>query len=269
MSAFTDLLASVQSSVAPGRYNATISESWLQGRTAFGGLSSALVAQAMRQQVAPERRLRALSVSFVGPAPAGHHQLQLRSLRDGGSVSHMQGELVCNGDVAVAVNAAYGKDRISRIAVDSPPRPAAIKAPQDCLKLPSVEGLTPAFTQHFEMLLADGHLPLSGGDHPDFAMWLRFAEPTPMTESALIALADAPPMPGLNMIQPPGVGSSLSWYLEFPEAVDAAEAIDGWWYLDYRSQAGSHGYFSNHATIWTPSGKAAMFSRQVATVFEK
>ncbi len=269
MSALTDLLATVQATADPGRYTARIDDSWLQGRTAFGGLSTALIAHAMRQQVPGDRRLRALSVSFVGPAPAGEHQLQLRSLRDGGSVSHLQGELLCHGDVATAVNAAYGKDRISKIVVDGPPRPSDIKAPADCMSLPFVEGLTPAFTQHFDMLLASGDLPLSGGDSPDFAMWLRFADATEMTESALIALADAPPMPGLNMITPPGVGSSLSWYLEFPGPVAPGEDREGWWYFDYRSQAGSNGYFSNTATVWAPSGKAVMFSRQVATVFEK
>lgn len=266
MSAFEQLMASVRGNA--GRYSASIDDSWLQGRTAFGGLSSALVTQAMRQEVAADRRLRALSVSFVGPAPVGEHQVALRQLRSGGSVTHMQGDLLCSGEVATAVSAAYGKDRQSSIVVEGPSLPEGITSPEQGLTLPFVEGLTPAFTQHFDMVLASGHLPLSGGDSADFSMWLRFREATAMTESALIALADAPPMPGLNMISPPGVGSSLSWYLEFPEAL-AAEPGEGWWYLDYRSQAGSHGYFSNYATIWSPAGRAVMFSRQVATVFEK
>ncbi|WP_027872904.1 acyl-CoA thioesterase [Spongiibacter marinus] len=267
MSAFDQLMAAVRGS--DGVYTANVEESWLQGRTAFGGLSSALIAQAMRSEIEPARRLRSLAVSFVGPAPAGNHQVVLRHLRDGGSVTHIQGELRCEGEVATAINATYGKDRQSAVAVEGPVMPESIPAPQDCMLLPFIDGLTPAFTQHFDMALASGHLPLSGGDSADFSLWLRFRDTTALSESALIALADAPPMPGLNMIKPPGVGSSLSWYLEFPNAVNAGDAADNWWFMDYRSQAGSNGYFCNYATIWSPSGVPIMFSRQVATVFEK
>ena len=99
-------------------------------------------------------------------------------------------------------------------------------------------------------------------------LWLRFKEAGKLDLAALIAIADVPPMPGLNMIKHPGVGSSLSWYLEFPSQVPSADMSD-WNFYDYRSQSAGNGYFHNYATIWDASGKAIMFSRQVATVFEK
>ncbi|MGP9496434.1 acyl-CoA thioesterase domain-containing protein, partial [Pseudoalteromonas sp. AOP7-A1-14] len=40
---------------------------WCQGRTAFGGLSAALLYQAVRQQVDQSRRLLSISTNFVGP----------------------------------------------------------------------------------------------------------------------------------------------------------------------------------------------------------
>ncbi|MDX1506562.1 MAG: thioesterase family protein [Spongiibacter sp.] len=269
MSAFQQLISSVIAQTDTS-YHARIDSSWLQGRTAFGGVSTALVVAAMRQQVADERALRALSVSFVGPSPEGEHNIALRELRSGGSVTHMQGELVCDGEVATSVSAAFGKARTSRIAVKGPSLQPAQGADKG-MRMPFIEGVTPAFTQHFDMQLVAGGLPFSGAESGDFAMWLRFKEPTPIDECGLIALADAPPMPGLNMIKPPGVGSSLSWYLEFPLTVDDMGDVDpaGWWHLDYRCQAASDGYYNNYATVWTPDGRPALFSRQVATVFEK
>ncbi len=180
----------------------------------------------------------------------------------------MQGELVCNGEVATAINAAFGKPVNNPALLVADSRPEHLKAPDDCQVFPFIEGLTPAFTQHFDARFEYGQPPMSGGDQADFGMWLRFKEPTEMKIPALIALADMPPMPGLNMVKPPCLGSSLSWYLEFP-ALTTDIAPDGWWYYDYRSQAGSGGYFNNYGTIWAPNGQAAMFTRQVAMVFQK
>ena len=42
-------------------------ENWCQGRTAFGGLSAALLYQAIRQHIDSSRRLLSLSTNFVGP----------------------------------------------------------------------------------------------------------------------------------------------------------------------------------------------------------
>lgn len=267
MSDFQTLINHVLPTENPNQYSVKVDESWLQGRTAFGGLSAALVVAAMNKQVAADRRLRALSVLFVGPVPVGQHAIQLRELRVGGSVSHMQGELICNDEVALSASAAYGKDRPSEAALEGPQMPK-LGMPESLAKLPYIEGLTPAFTQHFDMRIEYGEIPFSGAKSADFGIWLRFPQQRPIDIAALIALADAPPMPGLNMIKPPGIGSSLSWYLEFPCDLPAADASD-WWYCDYRSAAAGKGYFHNNATIWGPDGKAVMFSRQVATVFEK
>lgn len=264
--AFNQLLSGIIAT-ADGDYRATIEASWLQGRTAFGGLSTALVFEAMRQQVDAERQLRTLAVSFVGPAPAGEHRISTRVLREGGSVTHMQGELLCNGEVAVSVNAAFGKARQSSIQVAAPALPE-LQAPEACEKFPYIEGITPEFTRHFDMYLEHGSMPFSRADSADFGMWLRFHEAQPLTLSHLLALGDVPPMPGLNMIKLPGVGSSLSWYVELPATLPEVSA-DSFVYYDYRCQAAGDGYFNNVATLWTQSGEPLMFGRQVATVFER
>jgi acyl-CoA thioesterase len=267
MSDFETLMNSVVQTAEANHYRVDVEESWLQGRTAFGGLSTALVVAAMTKQAEGDRRLRSLSVLFVGPVPAGEHTVKLRELRVGGSVSHLQGELVCDGDVALSASAAYGKDRPSAVVVAGPDIPK-LSDPETLQQMPYVEGLTPTFMQHFDMRIEYGQMPFSAGDSADFGIWLRFPKNRLVDLVSLIALADAPPMPGLNMIKAPGVGSSLSWYLEFPRDLPDADAAD-WWYCDYRCQAAGNGYFHNNATIWGPDCKVVMFSRQVAMVFEK
>ncbi|MBB3047195.1 acyl-CoA thioesterase [Litorivivens lipolytica] len=264
--AFNQLLSGIQP-LGDGIFRASIDASWLQGRTAFGGLSTSLVFEAMRQQVEASRQLRTLSVSFVGPAPAGDHRVVTRVLREGGSVTHMQGELLCDGEVAVSVNAAFGKARQSSIQLAGPALPP-LKTADDSEPFPYIEGVTPEFTRHYDMRLEHGAMPFSGADSADFGMWLRFREAQPLTLSHLIALGDVPPMPGLNMIKPPGVGSSLSWYVELPSHIPDVSA-DNFVYYEYRCQAAGDGYYNNVATLWTEDGQPLMFGRQVATVFER
>ncbi len=249
-------------------FNVDIPDTWLQGRTAFGGLSAACVVAAMQKYVDPTRLLRSMSVSFVAPVPAGQHQIQFRPLREGGSVSHLQGELLCDGQVATSVNAAFGKDLRSSLHKAGPSRPDNIRPPEECELTPYIPELTPTFTQNFDMRIHHGALPMTGADDADYGVWLRFREPTPITLSSLIALADMPPLPGMNRVTPPSAGSSLTWYLEFPEEATHTDPT-GWWYFDYRCQASGNGYFNNYGTIWSPDGRPAMFTRQVAMVFEK
>ncbi|MBQ0796281.1 thioesterase family protein [Zhongshania sp.] len=267
MKDFKTLLSGVRATQNNNEYTVDIEETWLQGRTAFGGLSAALIVKAMLNQLPSDRRLRSLAVMFVGPVSAGEHRIVLRELRAGGSVTHIQGEIICNGEVGATVSAAFGKDRPSSTSLASPVMPQ-VAQPETFDAFPFIEGITPTFTQHFDMRLCSGSLPFSQADFADFTMWLRFKETGDLDLPALIAIADVPPMPGLNMIKLPGAGSSLSWYLEFPNQ-SVNNQMSDWWFYDYRSQAAGNGYFNNYATIWDSNGQAVMFSRQVATVFEK
>lgn len=271
MQSFDQLLSAIKPTGTDGEYqtfHCEFGEDWLQGRTAFGGLSAGLIVHAMSLAVEADRRLRSIAVSFVGPAPAGQHSIRLRTLREGGSVTHMAGELLCDGEVATSLLATFGKGRSSQIEEASPSMPTDVVAVDEAQLLPYIEGLTPKFTQHYQMAFAYGGLPQSGADNSDFGVWMRFKESTRLSMAALVALGDIPPMPGINRTKPPAVGSSLTWYLEFPnDHID--QAANDWWYMDYRCQSASDSYFHNHGTIWDSKGQAVLYSRQIAMVFQK
>ena len=120
MKDFKTLLSGVRATQNNNEYTVDIEETWLQGRTAFGGLSAALIVKAMLNQLPSDRRLRSLAVMFVGPVSAGEHRIVLRELRAGGSVTHIQGEIICNGEVGATVSAAFGKDRLHQHQVPGP-----------------------------------------------------------------------------------------------------------------------------------------------------
>ncbi|MGM0394917.1 MAG: acyl-CoA thioesterase domain-containing protein [Thermodesulfobacteriota bacterium] len=47
-----------------------VPDDWMQGRTVYGGLVAALALKAMRAHVSPERKIRGLFISFIGPLDA-------------------------------------------------------------------------------------------------------------------------------------------------------------------------------------------------------
>lgn len=264
MSKFSQLLDTIQASNQPGSFTVEIDDTWMQGRTTFGGLTAALIIHAIQKSVAADRLPRSLSVNFIGPVSQGQHEIKVRALREGGSVSHFQGEMVCNGEVAVSLSVSFGKSRESRLKITGPSLPP-VSAFADTSPMPKREG-APGFLQHFDLRFVSGAPPFSGADEADFSLWLGFKDDTPSNLAALVALGDVPPMPGLNMMKPPGAGSSLSWYLEFPNHL--SEDTQPLFY-DYKAQSGANGYFNNYATIWAADGTPVMYSRQVATLFEK
>ena len=85
---FCELVAAVRNDPSA----VTIPADWGQGRATFGGLMVALQYEAMRAQISPERALRSLSVSFVGPAePDVPISFEVQVLREGKAVSQVLG----------------------------------------------------------------------------------------------------------------------------------------------------------------------------------
>ena len=82
----------------------------------------ALQYEAMRAQVAPERVLRSLAVTFVGPAEPGVSiSFEVEVLREGKAVSQVLGRAVQNGQVVTLVQGSFGASRASAVSIESMP----------------------------------------------------------------------------------------------------------------------------------------------------
>jgi len=242
-----------------------ISPDWMQGRAGYGGLVAALVYESMRKQLLFDAPVRCLQISFVGPVSSGPLTLESEVLRQGKSVSHVLGRGIQDGECKVIVQGSFGAARESLIDV-SGPAPKVERVPELCKKLPYSEGVTPAFTRHFDYRYAT-QFPFSASKDQHLQGYLRFAEPEPvMTTAHLIGLVDGWPPTTLPMFEAPAMACSLSWTIEF---VHPAPALGLEEYILYEADIvqSANGYGHTRALIWNESEQLLAISQQTVTHF--
>lgn len=258
---FTQLL----DQITPEPSEINISPDWMQGRAAFGGLGAALVYQAMRLQVPSEVPVRCLHVSFVGPISAEPLRIEAEVLRQGKSVSQVVAKGLQNGETKIMILGSFGTARESVINVEAP-APALGRSVEQCQQMPYIEGMMPAFTQHFDFRYGTA-FPFSGSSDSRLEGYVRFKDPEPTNNEAhLLALIDAWPPAALALLSKPAASSSLSWTIEFiqPQAglgpeefsVYSADIIES-----------SNGYAHVRAKIWNEQGDLIAISQQTTTHF--
>ncbi len=249
-----------------------VSDDWLQGRTCYGGLISAIAVQAMRDRAGAawpaDVSLRALQTCFVGPVSPGAVDIEVRVLRQGRNVCQVQALVQQGEQVAAVLLGMFSADRPSTLPQRLPQRPVARREAEDLPVPPERPQGAPAFLQHFDMRWADGPTPFSGGQgwNTSIHMRLKQAEAATMSsEMQTVLLADLPPTPVVGQLRRPSANSSVSWALEL-RPVDAVPP-DGWWRTDSESLMVDGGYVNHAARLWAPGGQLAAYGYQVVAVF--
>ncbi len=261
---YSQLLDAVTAS-GDGSWTAPVGDDWVQGRTLFGGLQTALAVRALRHQVPAELPLRSVQTTFIAPVPPGKIRLLPRVLRTGGSTVHTECRIVSGDDTLCLVVAIFGKSRNSAITV-APERPQAGLGIEDSREMRYVAGVTPAFTQHFVFGWAEGGFPFSGAELPQTRIHVRHREPQALNEGHVIALADTVPSPGLSVLKERAMASSMTWTLEFfDHRTDFSS--ESFWRMDTVIDAAGDGYLGQSAQLWTPDGRLAALSRQSVVAF--
>jgi len=259
---FSEILSSIRG--LDNECLVTVSEDWLQGRATFGGLVAAVGNEAMRKLVPRERALRSLQTTFVGPASADTWKLRARVLRVGKAVTLARCEIIANDQLTAVQVGVYGMDRESAVLV----KPTPVDAPRkvdDVNELRYVPDLAPAFVQHFALRFAEGAKPFTSTRSPS-KVYIRHRDPSPLTESHIVALVDCIPTPALSMFKAPAPGSSLVWMLEFFEH-DLGFSPEAWWRIDTDIDAATGGYVNQTGRLHDPNGRPVALSRQLFTVF--
>ncbi|MGM0578117.1 MAG: acyl-CoA thioesterase [Myxococcota bacterium] len=245
----------------------TIPPDWAQGRAGFGGLLVALVHEGMRARLADDRPLRSLAVSFVGPATPGVPlEVRVEVLRQGGTVTHVEGRAVQGGETVSVVLGAFGAARESQVLTEPEAAPD-LPGPDEAAELPIVAGVTPAFAQHVDLRVTLGDLPFTGSAERRLGGWVRFREPpAAMTDAHLVALVDAWPPTVLPQLRGPAPSSSLSWTLGMVHPRPVLPP-DGWLLYEAVVDQARDGYGHTEAAVWSPEGDLLALSRQTVTVF--
>ncbi|WP_029915527.1 thioesterase family protein [Caulobacter sp. UNC358MFTsu5.1] len=264
MTSYTDLLAAMTAAdtgfTAPMKVNVT--DDWRQGRTTYGGLSAALCVEAAQRTFADAPPLRSAQFAFVGPA-AGELSIQVRPLRQGKSTLFVAVDLVGEQGVATHGVLTFGAARASVVAYGEVPCPT-VAPPQACEPFFPGERGGPNFTGQFEVRMAGGARPLSGGA-PEYLLWIRHRDPAARTLSALVALADTPPPPAMTLFPTFGPISTMTWALDIVGLPDAKD--DGWRLLRSRAETIADGYSTQEMHLWDAAGTPLIVARQNVAVF--
>ncbi len=244
-------------------WQAQVSEDWLQGRSAFGGLQAALAWRAMRELAPADWSLRTLQTTFVAPVPAGTLRIAAQVLRTGKNALQIEARLLDGDATLCLLVGVFGAARASAVAL-APTQPAIeAQAPRS---FPFIAGLTPNFTQHFEANWLHGGFPYSGSTDPQQVIELSLRDQATVEAGHVLAMTDFVPPVALSMFREPVAGSSLTWMVELLRDRYDDLALSRW-RVDARMLAARDGYTEQDVMLWGPRGEPVALSRQCMVVF--
>lgn len=244
----------------------TADETWLQGRSLFGGLQFALALRAARQAVGSDLPLRSVHATFLAPvlhdAPV---VAEAKILRAGRSVTHVKAQLRQADNLCFECTAILGSDRETAAAFDA--HAAADASPEAAFKLRYTPGIIPNFIQHYDVRWARGKPPFSGTPDPSATIFVRPAdETTRYDETEFLAATDVIPPPVLSLLRTPAPASSMNCAVELirPEAVYGTHQ---WLRFEVELHDAHSGYAWQTSRIYGEDGALLALAHQSVAVF--
>ncbi len=248
-----------------------VDETWMQGRTIYGGMQSAIAVKAMRaalNQVSCDAPLRSLQVTFIGPISSGVVVSNATILRKGKSATQVQATIIEEGTLRLMAIGIFGDSRPSEIE-DIPMAPSCLRTFEETKEVAFVSGLMPAFIQNFVVRPAENLNMFSGEKQPrgvTFAKHRNSDEHRDVTEESLVAIADISPPVAMAALKKFAPASSMNWQLEFVQTSEELASSE-WLRVDAEMIAGVSGYNWQNTNFWSEDGQLAMLSRQCLAVF--
>ena len=263
MTRYTELLSSLHRK-SDHSIDAHVPESWMQGRTTYGGLTAALSFQGALGLV-DDIPIRSAQVAFVGPV-GGDIRIKPTLLRRGKNTAFVSVDVVAETGVAAQSIFAFGAQRESTLHFDDMPMPAA-RPPEEIEPFFDKGRPRPGFTQNFDMLMASGGRPISGSSEKSIGLWMRHLEPdAPQDATAVLAIGDAPPPAAMSMLSVPSRISSMTWMAEFMTDTISTDP-EGWFFAQHTAQLAKDGYSSQSMRLWNRQGEPILVGRQTIAVF--
>jgi acyl-CoA thioesterase len=230
----------------------------------FGGVTNALMLEAVLRH---PRRLGdpvALTVNFAGPVADGAFEIEASPSRTNRSTQHWW-ITMRQGDAVVTTGTAVFAERRSAWSTCEPVMPAGLPRPSDMPRA-SAAG-RPAWCARYDMRFADGAVTeFDGREHVDSLtrLWIRDDPPRPLDFASLAAIADNF-LPRIfvrrRRLVPVGTVSMTTYFHADAALLDAQAdryVLGTARGLNFRS-----GYFDQIAEIWSDSGELLATSHQV------
>ena len=242
---------------ATGGWSGVVPDGWLQGRTCYGGLSTAMALHCAMASAPDLPPLRSAQVSFVGPL-AGTVSIATTLLRRGRNAAFVQADIV--GEAGLGLRCTF----VFMRAIDSELRHDRADAPDRRVPTAAEETLKGhplvPFTANFEFAEREVR-----GE----AEWLRWARLNerdgidPMVE--LMAIGDALPPAALRLLGRNVPMSSLTWIVNLLTPQPATDG--GWWLLRSAADHAVAGGSSQVMGIWNARGEKVAEQMQSVAIF--
>jgi acyl-CoA thioesterase len=253
-----DIIAAAKS--GENTLTAAIPETWMQGRTAYGGLSAALALEAALRSQPDLPPLRSAQIAFVGPL-AGEVEVRTQLLRRGRTAAFIEANVFAEGKLGLKALFVFMTALPSTIDYAADIRP---EAPEPDTAAPARTNPDPKFfTSNLDYRHA---LRIEERHTPDFLRWVRLKERTglhPMVE--LMAIGDALPPAAMALFEKPGPISSMTWMLNLLTA--NPQTRDGWWLTRSTSDLARDGSSSQVMQVWNADREPVITGMQSVAIF--
>lgn len=264
--------------VAPGLWNWEPDSTWRQGRTIFGGITVAAVVNALTSEVRelfggesglPNQpvvpTLRTIQYSFAAPLLAEKStKFEVAIDRRGSSATFVSAAISQDGSVVGRANAVFGVGRDSKL-IKAPIVPELDKSLDEAFKFPYIEGITPVFTQQFDMRWAVEELPLQGHPAGIVGGYVRHLSDVSGT-AAVVALLDVWPPSVITMVDKPVMASSVALTMHL--VADIPEfGSDDWFEFKYETLSAGGGYATELGYL-SLRGQVVGWVEQLVAVFD-
>ena len=263
---FSELMGSIISvdndAINSSESQVRITENWMQGRTTYGGMSTALCYQAVVNSFNDLPPLRSAQVNFIGPV-GGNVSIKSTVMRRGRSVVYIRAEMSGEKGLATHVIFCFGDSRESRLDRDFTKPPSVPSIEQSSAFFST--GMEPAFAHNYECLLAQGGYPVSGSKQHEHYIWVRHKDAKANDLSSLIGIADIPPPAVLPMFDSFAPISSMNWMINLLS--NDISTQDGWYLVRSAAEHAKEGYSSQDMQVWNSDGKLLISASQTVVIF--
>jgi acyl-CoA thioesterase len=245
------------------KYSVEIPDDWLQGRTAYGGITAALCLEAAQRLFPDMPPLRSSQFTFVGPA-IGRLEISSVLLRRGKSTAFVQTNVTGESGPALRSILCFGAPRESQLQLE----PAAMPKIEPWDNCPPFlkPGEGPRHLAHFESRIAGGSKIGEKGE-PRFLVWLRHLDPHASgTGPGLLALADALPPPAFALMAERKAISTVTWSIDYFRDPPGEEICE-WWLMESKAGSAMDGYSTQEMSLWDCKGRAVLSARQNVAIF--
>jgi len=260
MPGFAEVVASGRE--VEGSLRLIVPPEWHQGRTAYGGFSSALCLHVAMRTAEDLPPLRSAQLSMVGPV-AGDVAVAARIVRRGRNATWVTAQIFGSaGPCFLASFVFMGPVDNSALHLNDRSPPAGL-IPVDQAEPFHGRNLSAFSRENFDIRFA---LPRAEEKRPELCWWARLRDRTaldPMVEVLLVG--DALP-PGVMPLLTASInGSTMQWQANVLTPAPATD--DGWWLLRSVGDYAERGCSGQRMGMWNAQGAPALAGLQSVAIF--